>query len=290
MEDKNTWCVYMHTSPSGKVYIGITSRDPEKRWENGKGYLRKRNGEYTQPAIARAIIKYGWENFKHEILFENLTQEEAEFQEQRLVELYRSTQYEFGYNIKEGGGVTGKFSEESRRRMSENRKGENNCRFGTRHSEETKQKIRESKLGDKNPMYGTSWSEERREQMRERMSGVNSPNYGKPLSEETKRKLSESHKGKYAGENSPNYGRHPSEETREKMRQAKLGKSTGRGRSVYCIELDRSWPTIQQAEQETGVMHIRLVLNGERESAGKHPVTGEKLHWIEIFNVEKINK
>ena len=26
------WIVYKHTSPSGKVYIGITSNSPEKRW------------------------------------------------------------------------------------------------------------------------------------------------------------------------------------------------------------------------------------------------------------------
>lgn len=35
------WSVYKHTSPSGKVYIGITSRDPTKRWANRWGYLNK---------------------------------------------------------------------------------------------------------------------------------------------------------------------------------------------------------------------------------------------------------
>ena len=289
MEDNNIWCVYMHTSPSGKVYIGITSRDPEKRWENGKGYLRKnKNGEYTQPAIARAIIKYGWENFKHEILYKNLTKEEAEFQEQHLVKTYNSNQYEYGYNIKEGGGATGRFSNESRKRMSENRMGENNCRFGKHHSEETKQKIRESKLGEKNPMYGMSWSQERREQVSKKMSGKNNPSYGKHPSEETIRKRSESRKGKYTGENSWNHGKHPSEETREKMRQAKLGKSTGRGRIVYCVELDKQWDSIYKAQQETGARHIRSVLKGDRKASGRHPETGEKLHWIEIFNTEEI--
>ena len=38
---EKTYCVYKHTSPSGKVYIGMTCKDPpEKRWSNGNGYKR----------------------------------------------------------------------------------------------------------------------------------------------------------------------------------------------------------------------------------------------------------
>lgn len=36
---KSSWLVYRHTSPSGKVYIGITSKsNPDYRWGRGKGY------------------------------------------------------------------------------------------------------------------------------------------------------------------------------------------------------------------------------------------------------------
>ena len=51
----------MHTSPSNKKYIGITSLKPEYRWNKGNGYK-------TQTVFYRAIQKYGWDNFKHEII------------------------------------------------------------------------------------------------------------------------------------------------------------------------------------------------------------------------------
>ena len=66
-----TYIVYKHTSPSGKVYIGITSRTPEARW--GKdGVEYKLNKHFWN-----AIQKYGWDNFDHEILCTNLNYEDA---------------------------------------------------------------------------------------------------------------------------------------------------------------------------------------------------------------------
>lgn len=37
-KQKKNYCVYKHTTPSKKVYIGMTGQDPEKRWRNGSGY------------------------------------------------------------------------------------------------------------------------------------------------------------------------------------------------------------------------------------------------------------
>ena len=55
------YVVYKHTSPSGKVYIGITGQDIHRRWRN--------NGEgYRGQLFYNAIKKYGWENISHEIL------------------------------------------------------------------------------------------------------------------------------------------------------------------------------------------------------------------------------
>ena len=62
------YTVYKHTSPSGKVYIGITKRKPEYRWNKGKGYRK------DQLLFYRAIKKYGWDNFTHEILYTGLSE------------------------------------------------------------------------------------------------------------------------------------------------------------------------------------------------------------------------
>ena len=157
---ENNYCVYKHTSPSNKIYIGITSKKPEHRWNNGKSYLGNKH-------FANAIQKYGWDNFKHEILFENLTKEEACQKEIELIAFYKSNQPEFGYNHTIGGdGVKGieawnkgkvgvqtawnkgmKMPEDFCKKVSESKMGK--TRKGKPHSEKTKKKISEKGKGRK---------------------------------------------------------------------------------------------------------------------------------------------
>ena len=86
MEENKNYCVYKHTNKiNGKVYIGLTGRKPEYRWDNGKGYYK--NG---QSKMYNAIQKYGWENVKHEIVFENLTKKDACLKEQELISKYHT--------------------------------------------------------------------------------------------------------------------------------------------------------------------------------------------------------
>lgn len=95
--DKN-YKVYKHTTPNGKVYIGITHQNPLTRWASGFGYE-------TQVYFWRAIVKYGWINIKHEILYDNLTKEEAKEIEVRLIKEYNSQDINCGYNIMPGGDI-----------------------------------------------------------------------------------------------------------------------------------------------------------------------------------------
>ena len=90
----NDYCVYCHIFPNGKRYIGITKDRPEKRWNNGHGYD-------TQPKMKKAIVKYGWENIKHEILAKCLTHDLANALEQHYISEFDTIKN--GYNATIGG-------------------------------------------------------------------------------------------------------------------------------------------------------------------------------------------
>lgn len=93
-----SYIVYKHTAPNNKVYIGISGFDPQYRWLNGRGYKH-------QSVFFNAIIKYGWINIKHEILFSELTEEEALDKEEELIKQYQSYDRRYGYNVATRGAI-----------------------------------------------------------------------------------------------------------------------------------------------------------------------------------------
>ena len=175
-----THCVYKHTSPSGKVYIGITSLKPEKRFNSGRGYGK-------QTVFGKAIKKYKWENFTHEILYSGLSETEAKQKECDLIQEYRSAEREFGYNVSLGGdGTPGvKMSSEQRKAVSNRISGKGNPFYGKKHTKETRKLISQNHAD---------------------LSGTNHPSYGLKRTEETKKKMSENH-ADVSGENNPNWGK-----------------------------------------------------------------------------------
>ena len=102
-----------------------------------------------------------------------------------------------------------KATEETKEKMREATKGENNPFYGKKHTEEARQKIKDNHAdfsGENHPMYGKKQTEEARQKMSESHKGVEPWNKGKdnPYSEKTVQKMSESRKGK-TGELSPNW-------------------------------------------------------------------------------------
>lgn len=141
------YLVYCHTNKiNGKKYIGITKQDANKRWNKGLGY-------YKQPKFFNAIKKYGWNNFIHEILVDNIeTLEQANEIEKEYIKKFDT--FHNGYNNTLGGdGTNGHVcTDETKMKISKANKG-NKCwnkgkkySTGYKHSNEELEKWVNPKL------------------------------------------------------------------------------------------------------------------------------------------------
>jgi hypothetical protein len=116
-----------------------------------------------------------------------------------------------------------KHTEETKRKISEALKGQKNS-LGRKHTEETKRKISESRKGQKNSL-GRKHTEETKKKISEAKKGNNNC-WGRKLTEETKRKISEARRGQRLSEehkrklSESQKGRKHTEETKKKMREA----------------------------------------------------------------------
>ena len=90
----SNYIVYEHIFPNGKKYIGVTN-DCDKRWSSGEGYRNNRR-------MWRDILKCGWDNIQHNILFERLSEKDAKYYEARLITEEKTYLSEFGYNRNKG--------------------------------------------------------------------------------------------------------------------------------------------------------------------------------------------
>ena len=130
-EGMREWCIYKHTLIGTDLcYIGQTN-DIKTRW--------KPSAYKTCTKFYNAINKYSWNNFKHEILKDNLTIDEANEWEEYYIKVYNS-QVD-GFNL-DSGGLNHLHSEETKLKMSKTRK-------GMRHSKEHAQAISNALKGYK---------------------------------------------------------------------------------------------------------------------------------------------
>lgn len=289
-----TYSVYIHENKiNGKVYVGITCRKPEYRWNKGKGYYKKSQGR-----IYNAIKKYGWETFDHKILYENLTKEEAEQKEIELISFYKSNNDKYGYNIANGGNHHGKHSEETKIKISNARKGKkpwnkdkhigigkSNPFYGKKHTEETKEKI-------SNANKGRKMSQEQKEKIRKtcQKTWKNKIEKGYVISEETRIKISNANKGRISSFK----GCHHTEEAKEKIRQAHKGKKNIETikklaeinkKSILCFDKNMNYinrfPSIVSASEKLNIAESNICRCLKNEKATSK---GYKFRYEEISN------
>jgi group I intron endonuclease len=167
--------IYKATSPSGKVYIGQTTQPFSQR----KAKHKHRAEKGDRPShFHNAIKKYGFNNFTWEEIDIAYSQSELDQKERKHIDLYKSNDRVYGYNVTSGGSSY-EFPTETRQKISEAQKGAKNHNFGKHLSEKEKGKRRLAWLGEKNPCFG------------------------KVRTEQHRQRLSASRKGKMTGEQNP---------------------------------------------------------------------------------------
>lgn len=204
--------VYIHTSPSGKRYIGITSQRPENRWgSSGNGY--KDNAHFYS-----AIMKYGWDSFEHEIVAENLDLIAASKLESQLISDYDAMNPDNGYNQTTGGNwstPSPEIRDKLRKstinlwKQPEYRDKIVSFQRSYQHkplTEEHKRHISESLKGRVSPMKGRKWSDEQKKAIQGRspwnagltketdirVQSISNTLKGRSFSEDTLKKMSTS--------------------------------------------------------------------------------------------------
>jgi len=229
-------------------YVGKGSNGRLKGHRKEAKQLLKSERKTIKIKIIHKLWKQGLD-FVEDIIFDDLTEQEAFLQECQFIASYGRLNNKTGClaNLTDGGeGQYGAVrSDEMKQRLRE-------IRTGMTHTNETKTKMSESRkgkrLGEENPMYGKKHTKEFIEKLRQMNSGENNrmygkkridtsemnrnrinPNFGKPMSNEQKKLIGAANSGERngmfnkKGKDHPAFGRVITEETREKMKQAKIG-------------------------------------------------------------------
>lgn len=171
---------------NGKWYIG-QSVNVDARI---KAHLRALRDDYHYNKHLRlAFRKYGEANFEFRVL-EKTEEGLLDIQERLWIVHYKSNQREFGYNLESGGHENKHHSEETKRKMTEDR-------IGLHPSDKTKRKLSEAGMGkhhsgERSPKI----SEALRNSLsaKKHLQKLRETNKGGHPSEETRQRMVESHK------------------------------------------------------------------------------------------------
>lgn len=234
--------------PYGFIYITTNM-------VNGKRYIGQKKFETTTNwhsyigsgvKLKKAILKYGKENFVKDIVDIAYSEEQLNQLEIEWINNYNCVKSKDFYNVSTGGKVgntlAGKTEEEMiefRRKCGEKNKG----RISPNKGKHFKYKKR---ICNKPP-----WNK-----------GIKNP-YG-------------------CKEKHPMYGKKQAKETRDKIAKSQTGKNNNRSKKVICVTTNKIFDCIIDGckfYNYKNPQQVSACCRGKAKSAGKHPITNEKLIW-----------
>ncbi len=250
---------------NNKVYIGQSVDVKDRLWHHKSSLKHNRHeNDYLQ----KAWNKYGEDCFEF-IVLEYCSEEELNEKEISYIALYNSTNRDFGYNFETGGSLHKHMSVESRKKMSEAKKGKY--------------------IGEKNPMYGVHLkiSEERKRKLSEMFKGKKMPPRApREYTDEDRRKMSE----RVRGEKNPFFNKHHTEEAKRRMSEKKKGVrqswesvlKRGQTKRVKCLNNGMVFESLSKAAEwakTTASESISRVCKHKQKTAGWDEITKEKYIW-----------
>lgn len=255
---------------NNKKYIG-ESKDIYRRWRD---HRRELNGKRHRNAhLQHAWDTYGEDNFRFYII-EQCNEDDIDDREIYYINKFNCRNIDYGYNIESGGNKNKKLSEETKEKISKSRKG----------------KYYSGENPNAHPVYCPQldkWFSCITDVEREGIACESS------VRDCLKGKSKTAGKHPTTGERLTWYDEHKMKDS-EIMKivideKNGINRITPNARCIplYCIELDRLFEGGASQAEDEGIANagsIRSYLCGRHKSAGKHPITGEPLHWERIKN------
>jgi group I intron endonuclease len=144
---------------NGKMYIGQTN-NPNLRWSQHKS-----NAKYnkTEQVVTRAMIKYGIDSFKFDVIVTCKSQEDVNITEAQLIEQYDARNPLKGYNVDAGGSVGPRpveINEKVSAGLKKYYETHDSKRKGTVVSDDVKKRMSESAMGKAGTNLGKKFDDE----------------------------------------------------------------------------------------------------------------------------------
>lgn len=259
------YLVYIHKNKlNNKVYIGQTHQLSSQRWgKDGIGYR-------TSPHFFYAIQKYGWDNFQHIIIKNNLSAEEADELETKLIKQYNATDPDYGYNIRLGGEHGFHYTQEQKEKLS----------IALRKNSHNSKNAHKIYCKETNDIFGTVADAQR---------WANTTHISDVLMG----------RRQYAGRHpitgqklSWDYAENDAIITKicKKDMPTSFNKLKGHETKILCVNTGKVFQSMREAAdwcKLKDTSNISRCCRGLRKTAGKHPQTKEKLKWQYINKEEK---